>query len=328
MKKFLRYIVLFSLPLVVLCLGVEYMLRQIPNPYTFKRYLLEEKGAGIKNMIIGSSVVNQGVDPSLLPDSTYNLAFSGQFIRYNKAQLEKFIDSLPNLKCIIWGISTQALWADESESGVLFQDRIASECIAYYTIYMDISFDDNWLHHSEFLSSPATIWREKWTKYYLQHKKTMYCDSFGLDHKYDSSEKYEEYKGDMDKWLKDIPVGAKKHTPLHNGKAERIYRQNVRCMDDVARLCHDRGIRLCLVVPPVYQEYCKLISDWQKQQIYSTLGEVAGKWDNVSWYNYFEDLRFVKDDFYNANHLTSDGGAGKFSRILMKDLFGNADAGL
>lgn len=80
MKKFLKTVCLFSLPLLLLCIGFEYSLRQVPNPFRFKRYLLEEKGAEIKNMIIGSSVVDYGIDPACMPDSTYNLAVSGQLI--------------------------------------------------------------------------------------------------------------------------------------------------------------------------------------------------------------------------------------------------------
>ena len=204
MKKFLKTVCLFSLPLLLLGIGFEYSLRQIPNPFRFKRYLLEEKGEQIKTMIIGSSVVDYGIDPSSLPDSTYNLAVSGQWFRYNKAQLEKYIDSLPHLKNIIWGIAYQALWSDEYESGVFYQDSKQNENIAYYSIYMDISFDHHLIHRSELLSA-GKICVEKWSKHYLQHEKTMCCDSLGLDHKYDLSEKEEDEK----KWLNAIPRSIK-----------------------------------------------------------------------------------------------------------------------
>lgn len=67
MKKFLKYIGLFSLPLVLLCVMLEFSLRWVRNPFTFKRYLLEEKGVRIKNMIIGSSVADYGIDPAICP---------------------------------------------------------------------------------------------------------------------------------------------------------------------------------------------------------------------------------------------------------------------
>lgn len=316
MKKFLKTVCLFSLPLLLLGIGFEYSLRRVPNPFRFKRYLLEEKGGQIKTMIIGSSVAGYGIDPSCLPDSTYNLAISGQWFRYNEAQLEKYIDSLPHLKNIIWGIAYQAFWEDEYESGVFYQDSKHDAQIAYYSIYMDISFDRNLIHRSELLSA-GKICVEKWSKHYLQHEKTMYCDSLGLDHTYDLSEKEEDEK----KWLNAIPRSIKMHTALDNEKAERIYQQNIQRMHAVAKLCHDRGVKLYLVIPPTYKMYYENVDEGQLQRMFLAIREVADKWDNVSAYDYFKDNRFVADDFYDGNHLTSDVGAVKFGNILREDIF-------
>lgn len=316
MKKFLKTVCLFSLPLLLLGIGFEYSLRQIPNPFRFKRYLLEEKGGQIKTMIIGSSVADYGIAPSCLPDSTYNLAISGQWFRYNEAQLEKYIDNLPHLKNVIWGIAYQALWEDEYESGVFYQDAKRDENIAYYSIYMDISFDRNLIYRSELLSAGKACF-EKWSKHYLRHEKTMRCDSSGLDHTDDLSEKEEN----KEKWLNAIPKAIRTHTALDNEKAERIYLQNIKRMHSVAKLCHDRGVKLYLVIPPTYKMYYDNVDEGQLQRMRLAIQEVADKWDNVSWHDYFKDNRFVEDDFYDGNHLTSDVGAVKFGNILRKDIF-------
>ena len=104
MKKFLKYICLFSSVIIVLSMGFEIMLRHIPNAYVFKRHVLEEKGMQIKNMIIGSSVVHCSINPAYLPDSTYNMSISGQWFRYNQMLLKKYIDQLPHLQTVIWGV--------------------------------------------------------------------------------------------------------------------------------------------------------------------------------------------------------------------------------
>lgn len=317
MKEFLKTVCLFSLPLLLLYIGFEYSLRQVPNPFQFKRYLLEEKGMKIKNMIIGSSVVDYGIDPVCMPDSTYNLAISGQWLRYNKAQLEKYINNLPHLQNIIWGIAYQALWQDDYEKDVFYQDSKRDDNIAYHNIYMDLSFDNNWIHESELLSTGSLCF-DKWSKHYLLHEKTMYCDSLGLDHGYKSSKK----EKNENKWLKAIPRDIKRHTALENEKVERIYQQNIQRMHAVAKLCHDRGVKLYLVVPPTYSLYNEKVDEKQLQRMYSAIKAVADKWDNVSWHDYFKDNRFAKDDFFNGNHLSSDVGAVKFSKILRKDIFG------
>ena len=315
MKKFLKYICLFSFLLLLSVAGFEYMLRQIPNPYLFKKHLLENKGTGIKNMIIGSSVVDYGINPAYLPDSTYNLAISSQSPRYNQAILEKYINDLPHLKNVIWGLCYQILWRDEYEQGVFPQDNKADNEIASYNIYMDICFDNNPLHYSEVLSGGPIF--EKWSKYYLLHGETVHCDSLGLDHTYDFVNKG---------WQATVANIVKKgHTRLKNEKAAKVFSQNVQRMNEVAKLCHDKGINLYIVIPPTYKDYYELADNEQLQQMYSAIKNLASQWENVFWYDYLKDSRFNEEDFHDGNHLTSDTGAKKFAIILRKDIWGKED---
>ncbi len=56
---------------------LEISARHVPNPVLAKRMLIEEHGAGMKTIIIGPSVAQEGVNPALLGDSVYNLAIDG-----------------------------------------------------------------------------------------------------------------------------------------------------------------------------------------------------------------------------------------------------------
>lgn len=100
-----------------------------------------------------------------------------------------------------------------------------------------------------------------------------------------------------------------------------LYRANIQRMHEVAKLCHDRGIRLYLVLPPVHPTYYKLADKKQLELIYKAVEEVAACWDNVSYHDYLGDTRFMDDDFYDGNHLSSDRGAEKFTKLLKEDLF-------
>jgi hypothetical protein len=271
---------------------------------------MEEKGREMKHILIGSSVVANSIDPVYLPDSTYNLAFSAQWPRYNKAQLEKYIDCFPNLKSVIWGITYPVLWKDEFEDGNNF-------AITNYDIYMDIRFDHNLLYHSELLSTRYSSLK-KWLKYYLLHKKTVRCNTLGLESVIELSKKEKDKK----KWFDAIPRDVKEHTLSTDEKYNKIFHSNVQRMHDVAKLCRDRGVMLYIVIPPVHEEYYKLVDNEPLQQMYTAIKEVADQWENVRWYNYFQDDRFTGDDFFDGNHLTSDVGAKKFAKILRKDIYG------
>jgi hypothetical protein len=269
---------------------------------------MEEKGESMKHIVIGSSVALDGIHPACLPDSAYNLAFSAQWPRYNKAQLEKYIDCLPNLKSVIWGIAYQALWEDEVEG----DNRMK---IAYYNIYMNIRFGYNLLYYSELLSAGKSSFM-KWAKYYLMHKETMRCDTLGMD------AYTEELSGKDKNWLDAIPAVVSDHTKFKDKKADEIYRFNIQRMNDVAKLCHDRGVMLYIVITPLYKDYYKLTDKEQLQQMCTAIKDVADQWGNVRWYNYSNDDRFVEDDFFDGNHLTSDVGAKKFATILRKEIYG------
>ncbi len=308
MKKFLTHICLFSSVLLVLSIGFEIMLRQIPNSYKFKQEIIEKNSNRIKNLIIGSSVTNCSLNPAYLADSTYNLSLSGQWLRYNQILLERYIEKLPHLQNVIWGISYQSLWIDDCIS----QDKTS---IAYHKIYMDIEPDKDRLYNIELIATGSISFR-KWSKYYFLHKKTMVCDSLGLDHSFDSTERSHN-------WLQDIPRLIKGHSVAKEQTAEQTFKDNVRRLNETAKLCRDKGINLYLIIPPVHKQYYELTYPAQVGQMHAALEEIAAKWDNVRLYSYFNDSRFEDNDFHSGNHLSSDIGATKFTQILRHDIWDN-----
>ncbi|WP_294618898.1 hypothetical protein [uncultured Bacteroides sp.] len=305
MKKFLIHICLFSSVLIILSIGFEMMLRQIPNSYKFKQEITEKHGNEIKNLIIGSSVTNCSLNPAYFADSTYNLSLSGQWLRYNQVLLERYIERLPRLQNVIWGISYQTLWIDDCIS----QDKTS---VTYHKIYMDIDRHKDLLYNIELIGTGSISFR-KWSKYYMLHKRTMACDSLGLDHSFDSAER----SGD---WLQDIPQDAKGHSVSEGERAEQTFAENVRRLNEAAGLCRDKGIKLYFVIPPVHKLYYESANPAQVEQMHAALQEIAATWSNVRVYSYFNDSRFTDDDFHSGNHLSSDIGAPKFTRLLRQDM--------
>lgn len=307
MKKFLTYICLFSSLLLVLGIGFEVMLRHIPNSYKFKQEIIEKNSDKVKNLIIGSSVTNCSINPAYLADSTYNISLSGQWLRYNRILLERYIGQLPHLQNVIWGISYQTLWIDDCIS----QDKIS---IANHKIYMGIETDKDPLYNIELIATGSISFR-KWSKYYLLHKNHG-MRFFGLRPR---------IRFDREK-----PCLAARHSRLIKGHsasqeptAEQTFRDNIRRLNDVAGLCRSKGINLYLVIPPVHKLYYELTYPAQVAQMHTALEEIAAKWDNVRLYSYFNDNRFGDDDFHSGNHLSADIGAIKFTQILQHDIWNN-----
>ncbi len=315
MKKFL--IRAFILCAIIVIIGVffECSLQKIPNPYTFKDELIARKSAAMKTLIIGSSVADYGIFPAYLGDSAYSLAISGEWIGYNEASLMRFIDKMPHLKTVFWGISFQALWKDDTYSGIFQKDNEDSEKMkrAEQCIYRGITLGRcNPLYEVECIQN-LNVSFEKWKKHYLLHQPTVRCDSLGFDYSYALSERQLSWKADWEKRVELHTVNVQKDV------CREVYQLNYERMLRVARLCRERGVRLYLVVPPTHSLYYTHVGVKQLKLMYAALHGVCRECDNVSCLDYFKDNRFVDDDFYDVNHL-SDVGAKKFTRILAEEI--------
>ncbi len=309
MKRFLKQILLFIIPLAVIGIGIEIMLRNVPNPYTYKRTLLEKNLDGIKHLCIGSSVVNNGFDPAFFADSTFNFAFGGQWLRYNTLLLERYIGKMPNLENIILGICYRTMWEDEYNP---VTGEREDDMITYYNLYLDIDHETTWKHHSELITTGHLAFK-KFTKYYLAQKNTVTCDSLGLDRAKDGMKSDEKKYGELTKMVD-------KHSKCHYNKADEVYRQNIEQLKKMADLCLLHNINLHIVIPPSLAEYCQLADKEQTRLMYSALEEINSPDDNIFIYDYFTDNRFTSDDFYDGNHLRSSSGAAKFTKILSEDI--------
>lgn len=309
MKTFIKKILFFSIPLIFIGIGVEIMLRNVPNPYTFKRNMIEENLKEIKHLCIGSSVMNNGFAPSHFADSSFNFSFGGQWLRYNYFLLEKYIDSMPNLENVILGICYRTMWEDETQPVI---GEAEDDMITYYNLYLDITDNTSWQHYSEFLSTGHLAFK-KFIKYYLSGKQTVTCDSLGLDHAKDGMKADERKYGELGEMID-------KHTKYHYKNANDVYLKNIDYIEHIAGLCLENDVNLHIVITPSLDDYCHLADDEQLQLMYSALDKVDEPQDNVYIYDYFSDNRFTDNDFYDGNHLRSSVGAIKFTRILSEDI--------
>lgn len=79
-------------------------------------------------------------------------------------------------------------------------------------------------------------------------------------------------------------------------------------------------IRLAAVYPPVYPMYQDLLdAKIGKTSALGSLGSaLIARYDNLVYRNYSSDSRFSERDFFDANHLNSEG-VTKLTNILKED---------
>ena len=128
MKRFLQDIGLFAIVALIFFGALEWGAESIPNSYTYKREYIEQHGAEIQTLILGSSNAYDGLNPSVMPQA-FNLANSSQTLEDDYRLLERYIDDIDSLQTVIVGLGYHSL-------GAVTEDNRRT----YYTIYMDLYF--------------------------------------------------------------------------------------------------------------------------------------------------------------------------------------------
>lgn len=282
MKRFLRNIALL-LPLLIIAVVLEWVAEAIPNSYTYKREYMEQHGAEIQTLILGSSNAYDGLNPSVLPIA-FNLANSSQTLEDDYRLLAKYIVSLDSLQTVIVGLGYHSM-------GATMEDNRRT----YYTIYMDLY--PRWpLSKYSFEVCNLEMLVKKIIKYAVSRDVTR-CDSLGqrVGHTKEAAESGIEW------WNKDVDaLVVNDKLDVINQKLE--ISNNISYLKVIVDLCNAHGVKPVIVQMPVMQEYKQKLPKEQValyEEVLQTLDSAAICIDASEW--------DVSDEgWYNATHLTKE----------------------
>ena len=304
MKRFIASVSLFSLIVLLAGSAFEWSIRRIPNVYIFKDSMMTARGAEFSTLVIGSSVAHQGIDPAVFPDcaTAFNLAFPGEMTTYNCMTFFHYAPRLTRLRHLIWGFAYQQLYLD---------DRIHENMMNRYghRIYMGIDEQPGIVEHLECLALKSLAVR-KFTKYYFKGETDEPFAPSGLDYS-------PHRRGDI--WKPKIKKNAGENSKeMHLHSKERD--MNIRLVHEVLDYCRNKGIRVSIIVPPVYPAYHDACDPALKTYNVNFFKSLEKEYANLKVFYYFGDTRYEEHDFSNGDHLSSDHGAQKFTRRLLEDI--------
>ncbi|HRH70935.1 MAG TPA: hypothetical protein PLB89_15640, partial [Flavobacteriales bacterium] len=296
MGSYLRLLALFLLPVLLLLAGTERLLRRIPNDYSFKHRRMIEEGSSFKVLVLGNSHAYKGIDPDLMGSVGFNAANISQDLRYDRAILEKYLPSLPNLQHLVLPISYGSLGAE------LEQGR-ESWRVKNYVLYMGISeYATGLEHHLELVNRPMRD-QVRMVRRYVQHgSDNRVCSESGTGSQRPAADLDLQRSGED---------AAARH---RRTSAEGIERSRHE-LERIVRLATERGIRVHLVTTPAYATYRNALNEPQLRNAISTCEHLARTNTLVDYIDLMADPRFLVDDFADADHL-SVPGQRKLSRIL------------
>lgn len=290
MHTFLKKIVRYTLPIILMAVAMELLVEQIPNSYTYKRSYVEQHASSLRTLILGSSIAYDGIDASVLPHS-FNLANSSQCFEDDYRLLTKYIPQMDSLQSVILPVSYSSL-----------QMVSSSNRRVYYTIYMDIY--PRWpISKYSFECFNLELMAKKIVKYYL-HEDMVRCDSLGQRVGHTYAQRPTDWQ--------DIPALIANDRFV--GPAAQPYvQENIQWLRQLADLCESRGVMLYLVAMPMLLAY----RDGMPQEQIALMEQVMH--DMAAEYSFVELLDYqdwgVEADFWNATHLNTDGAA-RLTRAL------------
>lgn len=302
MKKFLLVLASFTALLLLMCIVIEVALLFRPNVYAYKRQYMDEHQKDIKILLLGSSHIEEAVKPELVGEGTFNLAISARLKEYDAALAEKYVPHMDSLKVIVMAVDYTNFFferqKDNPNSGPA-PESLVSSCRCMHTKYMGTRIDPIW-YWSEILNSKLNFMSRFWNN----RQKLQECDSLGYV-KMDASLRSTgwEYKA--------IPSLLDSTKVIDQTSYQEMWQNYA----TVAQLAQQKGVRMILVTPPVYETYKTFINPIVRQDMHDFTRKLHDEFPCVEYYDLLYEEGYDADDFNDSSHL-SDHGADKFSRLL------------
>ena len=282
MKRFLRHIAWFVLPLLIIAVAMELVAEAIPNSYTYKRDYMEHS-AQIQTLILGSSNAYDGLNPSVLPHA-FNLANSSQTLEDDYRLLAKHIDTMDSLQTVIVGLGYHSLDATTEDNRR-----------TYYTIYMDLYPRWPLSKYSFEVCNPEMLMK-KIIKYAVSRDVTR-CDSLGqrVGHTKEAAQSGAEW------WNKDV-LSLVENDRLDIGHCRLEIEENMRYLSAIVNLCNAHNVQPVVVLMPVMAEYKRKLPAGQV----ALINDVLQSLDSVAVCIDASEWQIPVDGWYNATHLTKE----------------------
>jgi hypothetical protein len=299
MRTFLIKTAFISLPVILLALGMELLLRNIPNDYVLKRSYLESHADEIEVLILGSSHSFYGLDPALFTSRAFNAGNISQSPDYDLEIVKRFGPSMTNLRYLILPMSYSTPFARLKKGEESWR-------VKNYGIYYGIRKSWSPADYSEFLSNRLDINMRRLRSYYVDGVSPVTTSELGWGTNYASSE-----ARDLERTGK---KAAMRHSreDLHSGENQAVIRENTAILSEMTEWASARGVRVLIVTAPAFETYRIGLSEEQLELMERTAQNVISGCGNCRYVNLLSDTSYVAEDFFDADHL-SEIGARKYS---------------
>lgn len=285
---------------MVLTIVFEISLRAIPNDYYNKRKNFEDNIDKIEVLVLGNSHAFRGINPHYLGANSFNMAYVSQSLDIDFEIIEKYKFKLTQLKKIILTISYSTFFSKLSDSPENWR-------LKNYYLYEKLNRYFSFNNSLEIMSNTFSVNVNRLIKYYIYSQNPLQADDLGYG-KYDIKMNNDFTKTGL--------KASKRHSKeLNRFNIQATFFDYKYKLLKLANWCKNNGIQLILCTLPAYKSYTKNLNSVQMDLTIEYCKYLNDNFNEVYYYNFLNDINFVKSDFFNADHL-NDNGAKKLTLML------------
>lgn len=296
MKAFVKYVTFFIAPILIFIIVGELLLRNIPNDYSYKSKYLDKNAQKIETVFLGSSHFYFGINPEFISSKSFNAAHTSQSLDFDLKILEKYNDDWDSLKYIVVPVDYFSLYS-RLDTG------IEAWRVKNYTIYYGIKSDYKIENNTEIFSNKLRVNFDRVRQFYFDDKNDITCSNLGWGFNYNSKNN------------NDLQLSGKTAAKRHTAKNKDQFNENVAVLKQIVEFAKNKNCNVIFVTSPAYKSY---VSNLNINQLNGTVNELISLSQlnkNVVYVNLLNDSSFVKEDFFDADHL-NEIGAKKFTLKL------------
>lgn len=296
MKAFLKKTTYFILPILVLLIAIELLLRQIPNDYSYKKNYLEKHSNTIKVLFLGNSHAFYGINPELISEPTFNSAHVSQSIDYDYKILKQFEHHLDSLKTIVLPIDYFSFYKNLETGAEKWR-------VKNYVIYYGFGGDATPSNYLELMNGAVKDQINRLVKYYYNKKSDLNCNTQGWGKSYQSVNS------------KNLVTTGAIAAERHKAKSDKAFQSNLQTLNSIIAFAEQHHCKVILYSSPAYETYVKHLDTTQLNKTIGAITTISNQHKVVQYYNLLKDPTFVHADFYDADHL-NELGAKKLTQKL------------
>lgn len=300
MRRLIRTVLLFSLPILLIMSSIEYSLRTIPNDYFFKDYYLKNESENIQVLYLGNSHIYFGLDPTVSKFRAFNAAATSQTLDIDLEILQKY-KNWKSLKAVIVPIDYISMY-------FRLENSMDSWRMKNYVLYYGFS-SKKIVNHFELLNGKFATNSNRIKDYYFNGKSNVDCNNFGYGLSYDHAKSEN---------INNTAISAaNRHTiNLNENKFISNFENNKKVVYQFIEFAKQNKAKIYFVSPPVSKKYMNLTDNDQLKNTTTFIENIVETNKGYSSYlNFMDSSDFENSDFFDGDHL-NDVGAKKFTYKL------------